>query len=390
VTAPTSLSQKPISTFRGLAPLVIIVFLGYLAVGVPLAALALYVHDTLGFSPLVVGIMIGMQSIVTVLTRHRAGTFCDHHGPRWAALAGLPIAVLSGALYVVAAHAPVAPLGVLAIILAGRVAMGLGESLFIVGTMSWGIGRLGPARTGRVMSWQGIAMYGAMGIGAPLGLAVQSAAGFAAVGLVAAAAPLLALAIAAWLPATPLIAAIRAPFLAVLGLIWRPGLIVTLATAPFATMATFLALYFARQHWSGAGLALTGFGGSYVLVRLAFSHLPDRLGGRRVAAACLVVECIGQAILWLAPMPAVAIAGATISGLGFSLIFPAMGVAATKSIAPGLRGQAVGNFIAFFDLAIGATGPVVGVVVGYFGLSAAFAVGLAAALAALALVPRLR
>jgi MFS family permease len=384
------LSNKPISTFRGLAPLVTVVFLGYLAVGVPLAALSLYVHDTLGFSPLVVGITIGVQSIVTVLTRHRAGTFCDHHGPRRAALVGLPIAVLSGALYGVAAHAPFRPLGVLGVVLAGRVAMGLGESLFIVGTMSWGIGRLGPARTGRVMSWQGIAMYGAMGIGAPLGLAVQSAAGFAGVGLVAAGAPLLALAIAALLPAAPVITAIRAPFLAVIGLIWRPGLIVTLATAPFATMAIFLALYFASRSWSGAGLALTGFGGGYVVVRLFLSHLPDRLGGRTVAAACLTVECIGQAILWLAPTPAVAIAGATLSGLGFSLIFPAMGVAATKSIAPGLRGQAVGNFIAFFDLAIGAAGPVVGVVVGYFGISAAFAVGLAAALAALALVPRLR
>ena len=52
-----------------------------------------------------------------------------------------------------------------------------------------------------------------------------------------------------------------------------------------------------------------------------------------------------------------------------------------------MRGRAVGNFIAFFDVAIGLTGPVVGLLTGAMGYTSAFLAGTLAALAALALMP---
>ena len=56
-----------------LGPLVGIIFLGFLAVGIPIAALSLHVRHRLGFDPLIVGIVIGLQSAATVLVRHHAG-----------------------------------------------------------------------------------------------------------------------------------------------------------------------------------------------------------------------------------------------------------------------------------------------------------------------------
>ena len=378
------------SEFTGLAPLFFVVFFGFLAIGAPLPTLSIYVHHGLGFSPAIVGWIIGIQSLATVLTRHRAGALCDRQGARRAVLLGLPLASASGVFYLASVWAPFGAEGKLGLLLIGRLALGLGESLFITGTMSWGIARIGAPRTGKVMSWQGVAMYAAIGLGAPLGLALQEACGFTGVALLTIATPLLAGAVALSLPAAPATGGDRTPFYRVFGLIWRPGLVLALATVPFAAMATFLALDYVAKDWSGAGLALTGFGTGFILVRLFGSHLPDRLGGAKVAAVSLAIEALGQALLWLAPSPILAAAGAALTGVGFSLVFPAMGVEATRRVPPEQRGRAVGNFIAFFDVAIGLTGPAVGLVAGRFGYASAFLIGAGSALAALALLANVR
>ena len=378
------------SAFTGLAPVVLAVFLGFLAISVPLAALALEVRDHLGFGAATVGWAIGLQSLATLLTRHRAGTLCDQRGPRTAVLFGLPLTACSGLAYGLSSVLPIDPAAKLAVLLLGRLVSGLGESLFLTGLMSWGIARVGPARTGKVMSWTGIAIYAALGLGASLGLAVQAAYGFVGVGVVTLLTPMLAWAIALRLPAVPGTGGQRVPFHRVLGLIWRPGLVLALATVPYAAMAAFLTLDYAAHGWPRAGTALLGFGAAYVLVRLVGSGLPDRFGATRVAVGSLIFEAVGQLLIWCAPAPGMAVLGATLTGLGFSLVFPAMGVLATQSVPPEQRGRAVGNFIAFADIAMGVTGPVVGFAIQWFGITAAFLVGAGATCAALCLLPSLR
>jgi MFS family permease len=375
------------SAVRGLAPLVLIVFSGFLVVGVPLPALSLYVHEQLGFSGFVVGWVIGIQSIVTVLTRHFAGTLSDQHGPRWVVLRGLPLAALAAGFYLASALLPVAPAAKLALLLVGRVLLGVAESLFITGTMTWGIGRIGTARTGKVMAWQGIAMFAAFGLGAPLGLALHSAYGFAGVAVLAIATPLFATVVALLLPPVPASGGDSVPAYRVLRLIWLPGLVLALAAVPYAAMAAFLPLDFSVKGWAGAGIAIACFGIGYVCVRLVASDLPDRLGPARVVGASLAIETLGQLLLWSATAPGIALAGAALTGIGFSLVFPAMGVMATKRVPAEMRGRAVGNFIAFFDVAIGLTGPVVGLLTGAMGYTSAFLAGTLAASAALALMP---
>ena len=64
MTSPSTIPAAQ-TEFAGLAPLFLIIFLGFLAIGAPLPALSLYVHDGLGFSPAVVGWTIGIQSLAT-------------------------------------------------------------------------------------------------------------------------------------------------------------------------------------------------------------------------------------------------------------------------------------------------------------------------------------
>ncbi len=357
-----------------LLPLVWIVFFSALAIAVPLPVLALHVHETLGFGIATAGLAVGIQSFATLLTRQFAGSAVDRYGAKMAVVVGLPLAVVAGLLYLgsLEISAPFASLGVLA---AGRLCLGLAESLFLTGTMAWGIGRVGLANTGRVMAWQGIALYAAIGMGAPIGLAIHAAYGFAGVAAVAAIAPLVALPMAFLVAAVPTMPGRRLGFHHVLGLIWRHGVALALATAPFAVLATFLALVFASRGWPHAGAGLFLFGATYIGVRLFLAHLPDRIGGRGVAAVSLLILAAAQLMLWVASGPGLALAGAALSGAGFSLIFPALGVEAVRRVPAESRGLAVGGFLAFFDIALGVTGPVAGVLVAGFGYGSMFLAG---------------
>ncbi|MFG1423825.1 MFS transporter [Roseixanthobacter liquoris] len=372
-----------------LLPLVWIVFFSALAIAVPLPVLALHVHETLGFSIATAGLAVGVQSIATLLTRQYAGSAVDRYGAKMTVVVGLPLAVVAGLLYL-ASLATAAPLFSLGVLTAGRLCLGLAESLFLTGTMAWGIGRVGLANTGRVMAWQGIALYSAIGLGAPIGLAIHAAYGFAGVAVVAAIAPLVALPMAFPIAAVPTVPGRRLGFHHVLGLIWRHGIALALATAPFAVLATFLALVFASRGWPHAGAGLFLFGASYIGVRLFLAHLPDRIGGVGVAAVSLLVEAAAQFMLWLATEPVLALAGAALSGVGFSLIFPALGVEAVRRVPAESRGLAVGGFLAFFDIALGVTGPVAGILVAAFGYGSMFLAGAIGCLLSFAIVLTLR
>ena len=376
--------------FAAMAPLVAMIFLGFLAIGTPMAALALHLHDALGFSPVLVGLVIGAQSVMTVLTRHMAGTLCDARGPRRSALIGLPMAALAGLLMLAAIQLlPPAPLLLVPLMLLARALLGAAESFFLTATMSWGIRRMGPARTGRVMAWQGIAMYASLGAGAPLGLWLLQAQGIGLVLAVAVLCPLAAAGIPLALPSMPGLGGQRLPFYRVIGLVWLPGSVLALSALSFVAMTTFLVLHYQARGWAGAGTAMALFVGAYILVRLCLAHLPDRQGGIRVGVVSLIVQTLGQVLLWLSPWPALALLGAVATGGGCSLIFPAMGVEATRRVPAEQRGQAVGNFVAFFDLALGLGGPLLGMVALAGGSAAPFLAGAIGSLAALVLLRRL-
>jgi MFS family permease len=388
--APSSeLSPPRPVPLTAIVPQVAIVFLGMASVGIPLPVLGAFVHGTLGFDAVMVGLVVGCQAFATVATRGLAGTLCDRFGPKRAMLTGLPAASLASLLYLAALWLPAPPLIRLLVLFAGRLLLGFAESLFLTGTMTWGITKLGPARTGKVMAWQGIALYAAFAAGAPVGVAVMAYSGFAAVSLVMMAASLLAMGIALLLPEVAFAPGKRGKegsFVRVLGLVWRPGITLALATVPVGAMSAFVALDFDAHGWARAGLAFTGFGLGFIVVRLLFGHMPDRFGGRVVALVSLPVLVAGQILTWLAPSEVVALAGTTVTGLGFSLIFPAMGVAAVQTASPAIRGMAVAAYVAFFDIANGVSGPVCGLAAGFAGYASVFLVGAVASAGALALV----
>ena len=73
-------------------------------------------------------------------------------------------------------------------------------------------------------------------------------------------------------------------------------------------------------------------------------------------------------ILWLAHSPQIALIGAGVAGLGFSLVFPALGVEAVKLVPASNQGAAIGGYGLFIDISLGITGPLIGAVASRFGM----------------------
>ena len=382
--------EAPVQLSRPAPGIIAALFCGYLAVGLPLPVIPLFIHEKLHFSNFIVGLVIGIQFVATVLTRGYAGRLTDHHGGKRSALQGAVVCALGGLLYLIAATPALSPAISLAVVIAGRLVAGFGESQFVTGCVSWSIASVGPQRAGMSMSWTGIAMFAALAIGAPVGMALYQAYGLQTAMIACIVAPLTAAAIALRNTSYSSSAGQRLPFYRVIGQIWREGFGLMLQGVGLSGLTAFASLYFAAKTWSHAGLVMTAFGVGFILVRLVLGHLPDKMSGYRVALWSLVIEAIGQAMVWTAPYEVVALIGALVTGLGCALVFPALGVEALKRVTPANRGSAMGAFVAFLDIAYGISGPVAGIIAGHFGYAAVYLFGAICALIGAALVLTVR
>ncbi|KQP05323.1 arabinose transporter [Pseudorhodoferax sp. Leaf265] len=377
-TAPyAGAAAPPVNVFLRLLPLTVAVFIGFLTIGLPLPVLPLHLSQHLGLGALGVGVVVGGQFAAALLSRAWAGNLADARGAKRAVVSGLLLATASGIAYLVSLGFADAQAAVWTL-LAGRLLLGCAESLIVTGALGWGVGMAGPQNAGKVMAWVGIAMYGAYAAGAPAGVAVNARWGFTGISLATALVPLLALAIVLGLRGTAAAAHRRTPFYKVLGSVWVPGLGLALSSVGFGVITTFAALLFADRGWGTASVVFTAFGLAFIAARLAFGHLPDQLGGARVALICIPIAVLGQLLIWGANAVSLAAVGAALTGFGYSLAFPAFGVEAVRRAPPQARGVAMGAYVAFLDISLGITGPVAGLIAGSAGVGAVYLVGAAA------------
>lgn len=378
--APASAPAESVTStlLAALLPIMAAVFVAFLVTGLALPVLPLHVHDGLGLSAFVVGLVAGAQFTAALLSRFGAGHTADSRGGKHAVLAGLVIAAVAGLFYLLSLRFTAVPVTSVTILLLGRALLGAAESFIITGALGWGLALGGPGNAGKVMAWMGTAMYVAFAVGAPAGTAFYAAYGFAAIALATTLLPLATLLLVAPLQPVSLPAPKRPAFRQVLDAVYLPGLGLGLCSIGFGAITTFSALLFAQRGWSHGWLALTAFATAFVVARMLFSHAADRFGGARVALASVVTEAAGLALIWAAPGSAWALFGAVVTGFGYSLVYPGFGVEAVRSAPPESRSLAMGAYTAFLDLALGLANPGLGLVAGRAGLRPVFLVSASA------------
>jgi MFS family permease len=369
ISPPKAVSSPVVA---GLLPIMAAVAIAFLVIGMALPVLPLHVHQDLGLGTFVVGLVAGSQFAASLLSRVWAGRFSDSRGAKNAVLAGLVMAVIGGLIYLLSLRFLAAPAISVGVLLAGRALLGAAESFIITGGVSWGLGLAGSSYAGRVIAWVGMAMFASLALGAPLGTTLYGRGGFVMVAAATALIPLATIFLVLPLRAVAPQLGRRAGLLSVAGAILLPGIGAALSSIGFGTMVAFSSLLMADRSWHPFWLLFSAFAAALVTARLFLGHLPDRLGGVRVALASVLIEAAGLAIIGLAPDRTIAAAGAAFTGLGFALVYPGLGVEAVRRAPPQSSGLVMGAYTACLDIALGFGSPALGFEAGRTGLAAVF------------------
>src|SRR4051812_17119919 len=87
------------SVMIALLPIMAVVFVGFMVIGLAMPVLPLHVHEGLGLSTFVVGLVAGSQFAASFLSRMWAGHYADSRGAKRAVTIGLVMSGLAGLLY---------------------------------------------------------------------------------------------------------------------------------------------------------------------------------------------------------------------------------------------------------------------------------------------------
>jgi MFS family permease len=360
--------RSPRAAFAGIF---VVTLLSLTAVGAVLPVIPRYVRGPLDLGNIAVGVAVGAFAITALASRPLAGHVADLRGRRPVVVVGTLLAAAAGLLYLV-------PAGFAGLI-GARLVLGAGEAMVFTAGATWVVDLAPPDRRGRVIGLYGLAVWGGLSLGPPIGDALLRASSYEAVWVFSAICPFLGALVAMRLPDPhrPSTEPEERPLIALESV--RPGIGISLASVGFAAMASFIVLHLEAQGSGHGTAAFTAFAATVVLTRLIGGDLPDRIGPLRCAAGAAALEAFALALIALAQSLPLALAGAIGMGMAFALLYPSLSLVAINSVSESRRGSALGTFTAFFDIGIGIGAVLTGLAAAVGGYPAAFWLGSACA-----------
>jgi len=346
----------------------------FIATGAALPVLPTYVHGPLHSGDIAVGIVVGSFAVTSVVCRPIAGRQADRRGRRAVLVAGSLALALGGLLYIFSSS-------VITLVLA-RLMVGAGEGSVYTAGATWVVDLAPVNRRGLALGMFGLAVWGGLSLGPVAGELLRSSSGYDAVWILTAALPLAGAAIAVRLPepSRPPQSGRPIPLLHFPRSARRPAFALALANIGYAALAGFIVLDLRKQGIGGGATVFTAFAVSVFASRLIFGRVPDRFGARVTATGAGLVEALGLIVIALAHSLPVALLGAIVVGAGFSMMFPSLALMVVDDVHDEHRGSAMGTFTAFFDIGVGAGGPLSGATASLAGYPAVFVLASVAAL----------
>ncbi|CAI3938368.1 MFS family (AraJ) (PDB:4LDS) [Commensalibacter communis] len=366
-------SLKPSQITLKILAVVIFNLICYINVGMFFTAISVFVHQSLHYNSVIAGMAVSVAYIGTFLTRPSAGRWIDTKGAKSSVIIGLCVSAIGGIFTLISTLFTTFPIVTLLIIILGRLCIGASESWASTGTNLWNISRTGIENATHVISWNGVTSYGGMAIGAPLGIFLLNLPGHFG-GLTTIAIVTIVLAgVGAVLASTysniaPTPSTIPPlPFTTVFMRVLPTGSGLGLATVGFGSIQAFMALYFVFNGWNGSGYVITLFGICFVFIRFIFKNAIHKYGGYMVSIVSLSIETIGLCFIAFSHSIIGTYIGAGLTGCGFSLIFPALGIIAIATVGAENRGSALACFGLFLDIALFIAGPLLGFILFHWG-----------------------
>lgn len=380
-------TEKPQNIFFSLVSYISFTFIGYFIIGLSLSVLPIFINKNLGFSMFVAGFVVSLQYFSTFLMRAYSGKIVDTKGPKPAVLGSMISFSISGVVLLIAYYFRFSPISSLILLMITRLLTGCAEGMVGASPINWAILALGDQHTAKIISYNGVASYGALAAGAFCGVIMVDDLGFYGLGIL-----IILLGIIGFFIAKSkknIIGIqqnqVQESFYKVLIKVAPFGFCLAFGGLGFATISTFITLYYNYYHWQDGALCLSVFGILFVFSRIVFSNAINTFGGIKVAIASLFVEVLGLTVISIAHQSYLALIGAGITGLGFSLVFPALGVMAIKKVPAANHGSALAGYGLFIDISLGITGPLIGGVADQFGLPYIFPFSVGVVLLGLAL-----
>jgi len=349
----------------------------FLSIATLLPTLPRYVEEELDGGGLAVGVVVGAFAVSAAAVRPTVGRLGDVVGRRTMALAG--------AGFVAVATVPLGLVPALWYLVLLRLVAGLGEACFFIGAATAAQDLAPDHRRGEAASLFSITIYGGLAFGPLLGEQIYTRFGPTETWLFAGAAAVVAFVLSWFIPREMGRATEPPPRRGLLHpAAVLPGFVLLLGVTGFTGFAAFLPLYVDEIDQDGAGPFLLLYGVLVLVIRLAGSRLPDRLGPVRTSTYALVAIAAGLFCIGLIPSAAAAWIATAMLAVGMSLLFPALFTAAVNAAPASERSHAVGTFSLFFDLSQGLGAPALGLAVALFHTErAAFVLGALVALGGL-------
>jgi MFS family permease len=353
-------------------------FAYFIAVGIILPTLPLFVEGPLGLGSREVGLAVGAFAISAVLLRPWIGRIGDSRGRKVLIIGGGVAVAVS-----VAGYAMAESLGVLVML---RILTGVGEAAFYVGAASVINDIVADDRRAEALSYFSLALFGGLAVGPVLGETILHAADFDMVWFVAAIAAGLSAVVGFVIPESRPegVRYEKGPLISRSALL--PGTVLATNIWALATFTSFLPLFALQIGLSGSKYVFAVNSGVIIAVRLFGARIPDRLGIRKTSRIALAFVAAGMTVMAIWANAPGLFAGTIIYSLGHALAFPALMTLAINRAPVTERATVIGTVTAFFDLSFGVGAATAGQIASAIGYRGAFLSSAGVALGGIALL----
>lgn len=324
----------------------------FLCVGIQIPLLPRLIEEQLGGSEFDIGLNLAVFSVSAILIRPVLGPWGDRYGRRVLMIGGSLLASIGLLLSSFVEHRwELLPL---------RAIGGIGEGALFVGAATL-VSDLAPShRRAEAASYFSVAVFGGIGIGPVIGEALTTGDRFGR-GLVAASVFAFAAAVCSlFVPRNGAGAATQQPIEQPIEHIRpvhrfhrdaiRPGVVLALGIAGFATFTAFVPEHARNVGLSGSKWVFAIYSVVCLVVRLFGARLPERLGLARAISIALGFLAIGLVALFALATPAGLFIGASLIGVGMSFIYPALMAVTANGVPEHERARVISTFTMFFEV----------------------------------------